>query len=99
MTGWAILLFALAGGLAVSFLRLAELANIPKVDRPETFTNPYYVIQFFFFPLLGAGLAYTYQESGAILTPIIAVNVGASAPAILKSLASAVPPIGTRRTD
>jgi len=95
----SILLFAFGGGIAVNILRLAELSNIPKPQRPETFTNPYYLIQFIFFPLIGAGLAYAYQTSGTNLTPLVAINIGASAPLIIKSLASAAPPIGGRRTD
>ncbi len=91
--------FAVFGGIAVNVLRLAELAQTPRSERPKTFSDPLYVFQFIALPIVGGGLAYTYQASGTILSPILAVNIGVSAPLILKSLASAIPPIGPRRVD
>jgi len=92
-------LFAVFGGFAVNVLRLADLAQTPRIERPETFSDPLYVFQFIVLPLLGGGLAYTYQASGTILSPILAFNIGASAPLILKTLASATPVLGNRRVD
>jgi hypothetical protein len=80
-------------------LRLIELANTPRVERPATFSDPLYVLQFIGLPLLGGGLAYTYHASGTILSPILALNIGASAPLILKNFASVIPPIGSRRVN
>jgi len=42
-------------------------------------------------PALGGFMAQAYHTSGSPLTPILAINVGASAPAILKTMAGAVP--------
>jgi membrane associated rhomboid family serine protease len=91
--------FGMFGGLAVNVLRLAELSNTPRVERPATFSDPLYVVQFLFLPLLGGGLAYTYHASGTILSPILAVNIGASAPLILKNFASIIPPLGPRKIN
>jgi len=91
--------FAVFGGLAVNVLRLAELAHMPPAERPRTFTDPFYVLQFVALPFVGGGLAYTYQASGTILSPILALNVGVSAPLILKNLASALPPLGSRKVN
>jgi hypothetical protein len=91
--------FAVFGGFAINFLRLAELAQTPQSERPRTFSDPLYVLQFVVLPLLGGGLAYTYQSSGTILSPILAFNIGVSAPLILKNLASAIPPLGTRKVN
>ena len=91
--------FAAFGALAINLLRLAELAQTPRTERPQTFSDPYYVLQFVVLPFVGGGLAYTYQVSGTILSPILALNIGVSAPLIFKSLASAIPPLGSRNVN
>ncbi len=91
--------FAVFGGFAINILRLAELAQTPHPERPRTFSDPFYVLQFVVLPFLGGGLAYTYQASGTILSPILALNIGVSAPLILKNLASAIPPLGPRKVN
>jgi len=40
--------------------------------------------------LVGGGLAWLYAASGTVLTAILAVNVGATAPLVLQTLASEV---------
>jgi hypothetical protein len=92
-------IFGFFGGMAVNLLRLLELVPVRRADRPDTFSDPLYVLQFVVLPLLGGGLAYAYTTSGTPLTPILAVNIGASAPLILKNFAAALPPIGARRID
>jgi hypothetical protein len=92
-------LFAVFGGFAVNFLRLFEIAKLPKSERPETFSDWLYVLQFFGMPLIGGVLALAYSMSGTALTPILAVNIGASAPLILKTFASVLPEVGAKRVD
>jgi len=99
MNIFIITLFAFFGGLAVNFLSLTEIRTIAKPDRPETFTDWIYSLWFFGVPILGAVLAYAYKCSGTDLSPILSINIGASAPLILKAMASAVPQIGTRKID
>ena len=91
--------FAVFGGFAVNVLRLADLAQIPVSERPKPFSDPFYILQFIALPLLGGGLAYTYQASGTILSPILALNIGVSAPLIFKNLASAVPALRPQRVN
>jgi hypothetical protein len=79
------------GGLAVNILPLGEIARLSKLDRPENFRDWMYCVQFAFLPMLGGLMAQAYHGSGSPLTPILAINVGASAPAILKTMAGAVP--------
>ena len=93
-----VFLFALFGGFAINLLRLFELLNLPRSKRPETFHDWLYLLQFLALPILGGGLAYAYQASGTSLSPILAVNIGASAPAILKSFASGTAP-GPRNVE
>ncbi len=93
------ILWGLFGGFAMRVFLLLELASVPRPQRPATFSDPLYFLQFLFVPLIGAGLAYAYQSSGTVLSPILAINIGASAPAIFRSLASTIPPVGPRRID
>ena len=88
---------AVLGGLGINLLRLAELANHPKQDRPD-FKDPYYILQFLLTPALGALLTYVYLASNNQLTPLLALNIGASAPLTFKALIAATPTI-TKHAD
>ncbi len=87
----AVFWYGFFGGMAVNVLRLTEIGQLRKVDRPQTFSDWMYCVQFVFLPLLGGFIAHAYNSSGSPLTPILAINVGASAPAILKTMAGAIP--------
>jgi hypothetical protein len=88
---YAPFLFGTLGGLLINIVRLAELANVPRIERPPTFSDPIYVFQFFILPIVGGTLAYVYYADGVNMKPLLALNIGVSAPLILKSLAAAVP--------
>ena len=90
-------LFAGFGGLAIKLLELAELPKVPKSERPD-FKDIVYWIPFAVMPLLGGGLAYMYVMSGVALQPVLAVNVGVSAPLILRAMAE-INPLGPRAID
>jgi hypothetical protein len=94
MADFIIPLYAFLGGIAVNFISLTELKNISKSQRPETFSDLIYCLWFFGVPLVGGFLAFAYQNSSVSLSPILSINIGASAPLILKSLAAAVPQFG-----
>ena len=79
-------LFAAFGGLCVNLFGLLELRLVPKARRPD-FTDPLYWAPFVVWPAVAAGLALAYVWSGISLTPILSINVGASAPLILRSMA------------
>jgi hypothetical protein len=91
--------YAVFGGFAINFLRLVELSQMPRAERPETFSDFLYVLQFIGMPFIGGILAHAYEDSNAVLNPMLAINIGASAPLILKNLASALPSIGTRKVN
>jgi len=91
--------FAVFGGFAANVVRLFDLVQTPRAERPRTFSDPLYVAQFVVLPFLGGGLAYAYQSGGTALTPILAIDIGASAPLILKTLAAAAPAIGQRNVN
>ena len=83
-------LFAFCGGLAIKLLEIAELAKVPKAQHPD-FSEIVYWLPFAIMPVLGGGLAYMYVMSGVELKPILAVNVGVSAPLILMTMAKINP--------
>jgi hypothetical protein len=84
------LLFAAGGGFAVNVLHLMEYAGRPRSDRPD-FRDWLFWLPYGAWPALGALLAYAYLESGVALSPIIALNVGLSAPLILRAMIEANP--------
>lgn len=83
--------YGLVGGFLLSLVRLAELANVPKIERPPTFSDWVWVLQFFAMPFAGGVLAYVYNADGINLKPVLALNIGLSAPVILKAMAAVVP--------
>ena len=77
--------FAAFGALATKLLAFSDACELGKrwVLRARSFT---YWLPFFIRPVVGAGLAVTYMMSGNDLSPIVAVNVGISAPLILQAM-------------
>lgn len=84
----SMLLFAAFGGLAVSGLGLLELQGVPAEQRPD-FKDPLYWLPFVAWPVVGVVLTIAYTSSGTSMNPILAINVGASAPLILKGMVNA----------
>ena len=67
MSDMAAFLFGTLGGLLINVVRLAELAALPRIERPPTFSDPLYVFQFIALPLVGGVLAFVYQAEGVVL--------------------------------
>jgi hypothetical protein len=78
--------FAFGGALFFKGLELIELSKLPKAKRPDL-TDKLYWIPFIFLPLMGAFVAFAYILSGEKLGPLLAINVGISAPSIIRSVA------------
>ncbi|EGQ8137204.1 hypothetical protein CWW57_RS15465 [Vibrio parahaemolyticus] len=78
------------GAVSIKLLELAEVHKIPKLHRPD-FKDWLYWLPFLLMPLLGAGLASMYLMSNIKMTAILAFNIGASAPLILRSMAQINP--------
>ncbi len=108
-TTWGTFLWAAGGGLAAEALRWWRLIrgqqqgttlNLPVYARSPLYWGLTGVIV-----LAGGMLAVAYVVSGQRLGPILAVNVGASAPLIIQGLAASAPdaparpvaPAGDRR--
>lgn len=83
-------LFATLGALALQLLGLLDIKNTPKAERPD-FKDFFYWLPFFVSPVLGGFIAFAYVNGGDTLTPMLSINVGVSAPLLLKSLATSIP--------
>jgi hypothetical protein len=87
---WQSIFIAAIGGILVLGAELLEVRNTPKDQRPD-FKDMWHWFPFFFNPLSGGFLAWVYEASATPLTPLLALNVGAAAPLIIRSLAEANP--------
>ena len=85
-------LFAGGGALAIELLKLAEIRNLPKHERPNL-KEFWYWAPYFVLPLIGSGLAYVYLMSNIKLNPLLSVNIGISAPLIIRAMATTAPQI------
>lgn len=81
---------AFCGGLALDFLYLLELPNIPADRRPDLRSLIYW-LQYVFWPILGGLLGFIYDDAKAPLSRVVAFQIGLSAPLIIRSLANVVP--------
>jgi len=87
------LIFIAAGsGLAIQLLNLIELSNIDKKDRPN-FKEFVYYLPYIINPIIGAFIAFVYLKANTQLNPVLALHIGASAPVILKTMASTLPKV------
>ncbi len=83
-------LFAVFGAVATQLLGLMERKNIPKPERPDL-KDFFYWLPFIISPLIAAGLTTAYIYPTDSLEPFVALNVGVSAPLILRAMGSINP--------
>jgi hypothetical protein len=84
-------LYGIFGGLLAEFLGLYQLRTQAPDSLPAYFRSPFYWLVTLLMILAGGGLVYIYDQSGLALKPLIAVNIGASAPLIIGSLIQTKP--------
>ena len=84
-----LMLIAFIGGILANLLRLAENETKPIGERPTI--TWLYKLMFVLVPLGGSLLVYVYIYDGTPITAFLSLQLGASAPLILKQLASAAP--------
>jgi hypothetical protein len=80
------------GGLLAELLGLYKLRTQAPAAFPAYLCSPFYWIVTIGMILAGGGLVWLYHKSGLELKPIIAVNIGVSAPLILGSFVQSKPP-------
>ena len=91
------LLWGLAGGVFSELLRLyrdrENLEWAPYLRRPQ------YLIPTVLMILAGALLTLAYARSDFVLKPLLAVNIGASAPLLIGTLVATAPSIDAGRIN
>jgi hypothetical protein len=92
MIDYVLILIAAGGALAIQLLNLLEIPNLKKRDRPD-FKDWVYYIPYLINPLLGAFITFVYLKANTTLNPVLALHIGASAPVILRTMASTLPKI------
>jgi len=99
MTALAAFGYGFLGAFLLNIVRLAELSNTPKIQRQPTFSDWLWVVQFVGLPVVGGALTWAYQADGVSLKPLLAMNIGLSAPLVLKAMAAVVPEKPPRNTN
>ena len=97
-TVWVGFGWGLFGGIIV------EIASFYKFrfskEKPHWFKSRFYWLITISMILIGGGLVVMYLNTGQMsLSPLVAVNIGASAPTIIASLASKAPNIPPGKVD
>ena len=88
------LVWGAIGGLLGHLLILLNHAKLSKEDRTLAVVDSWFWIGWFIEALLAVIVTLLYLRSGISLPPLLAINVGASAPLIVQRLISSVPAIG-----
>jgi hypothetical protein len=87
--------YGLLGGVFAELGGWFKLRQVVPKQLPEWIKSWFYWFTTILMCLAGGGLVVAYLKSGVTIVPILAVNIGASAPLILGSLGSHVPRLGT----
>jgi hypothetical protein len=92
-------LYGALGGLLAELLGLFELRRQAPQDLPRWLKSPFYWVITVLMICAGGLLVIVYLESDIPLKPILSVNVGASAPLLIRAFISQTPPINPGRLD
>lgn len=85
-------LYGIFGGLLAELLGLYKLRTQAPAAFPSYLRSVFYWVVTIGMILAGGVLVLVYDKSGLALKPLIAVNIGASAPLILGALVQSTPP-------
>lgn len=86
------------GGVAVQLLYILDGLNAPKARRPD-FSSISYYFGIIVNIALSAILGYVYFEEPQNLSKVVYFHIGASAPLILRTLATTVPEVVRGKRD
>ena len=92
-------LLGVAGGFVAEFLGLFKLRREAPERWPKYLKTPIYWIISIVMMVVGGGLVILYISSDAAVTPVLALNIGASAPLILQVLTAQAPDVPLGRID
>ncbi len=91
-------LFGVLGGLLAELVGLFELRRQSPDDLPDWFKSWFYWFLTILMICAGGVLVIVYLESDIPLKPILAVNVGASAPLLIRAFISQASPTNPGKT-
>lgn len=86
-------LYGIAGGALAELLGLFKLRHQARKDLPIWLKSPFYWIVTLLMILAGGFIVIIYIKAGIVLNPLIAVNIGASAPLIIGAMTSQIPDV------
>jgi hypothetical protein len=92
-------LYGLLGGALAEVLGLFKLRQQAPGSLPGFLRSTFYWIVTVAMLCAGGGIVVVYFKSGISLNPLLAVNVGASAPLIIGSLVAQTPSISLGKVD
>lgn len=84
---WTVFLFGVIGGALAEVLKWWQLREVP--NPPAYLKSVFYWVITLIMALIGGVLALAYNVDAS--KPLLAINIGVSAPMILKGLASVIP--------
>jgi hypothetical protein len=87
------------GGFLVEILSVYKIRRLPPQKRPDWIYSFFYWFWSFAMMLSGGALVVVYIASNVSVTPILALNIGASAPLIIGAFADKVPSISAGTID
>ena len=99
MTAWDGFWLGVLGGLFGELLNLFKLRQQPINLLPVWVKSPWYWTLTLLMIASGGGLVVIYLKSNIPLAPILAVNIGASAPLIMGTLVAQAPAISPGNTN
>ena len=91
MSGWAGFLYGVLGGAFGESLGLFRIRRQHPSKWPKYMRYPTYWAITLLKVIIGGALVAVYDASHATFTPILAVNVGLTAPIIIQALARQAP--------
>jgi hypothetical protein len=83
--------------LVAEAVGIYELRHTAPNELPQHLKSWFYWLCVVGMSGIGAGLVYIYHDSGVHIVPLLALNIGASAPLILRQLTRSTPDLSPGR--
>lgn len=92
-------LYGLLGGFFAELLGLFALRQQSPATLPQFLKSRFYWFVTVAMTVAGGGLVAVYVKSGMLLNPLVALNVGASAPLIIGSFVAQAPSLSPGKVN
>lgn len=83
--------FGCVGGVLSEVYAIYQLRKRSRNQRPAWLKSPFYWLTTALMVLVGGGTVWLYLYSNAVLSPVIAIHLGAATPTLLGTLAKSAP--------